>query len=49
MYKRDCIFEFLILLYKFNKDLRKKIENKNQEPGNYFRIVNILSYFINYF
>ena len=38
MYKRDCIFEFLILLYKFNKDLRKKIENKNQEPGNYFLI-----------
>ena len=38
MYKRDCIFEFLILLYKFNKDLRNKIKNKNQEQGNYYLI-----------
>ena len=32
----DCIFEFLILTYKFNKDLRQKIKNKDKSTKDYY-------------
>ena len=36
--KNDCIFKFLILMYQFNKDLKKKIKNKSQGQESYYLI-----------
>ena len=36
--EHDCIFAFLILMYKFNKDLRRRIELKNKKEEKYYLI-----------